>query len=74
VRCHVEHLDGFSAHADRTELLRWLDQFQPPPQRTFVVHGEPPAAESLAATLRERHWPGVEVPDYLESVSLFEGI
>ncbi|UOQ96507.1 MBL fold metallo-hydrolase [Hymenobacter sp. 5317J-9] len=74
VRCRVEHLDGFSAHADRQELLRWLDQFQAPPQRTFVVHGEPPAAESLAATLRQRHWPQVEVPEYLESVQLFAGI
>jgi metallo-beta-lactamase family protein len=74
VRCHIEHLDGFSAHADRSELLRWLDQFQAPPQRTFVVHGEPPAAESLAATLRQRHWPSVAVPEHLESVSLFEGI
>ncbi|MDO7852439.1 MBL fold metallo-hydrolase RNA specificity domain-containing protein [Hymenobacter convexus] len=74
VRCHVEHLDGFSAHADRQELLRWLDQFQAPPQRTFVVHGEPPAAEDLAATLRQRHWPCVEVPEYLETVSLFKGL
>ncbi|MBJ6111634.1 MBL fold metallo-hydrolase [Hymenobacter sp. BT523] len=73
VRCHVEHLDGFSAHADRQELLRWLDQLQPP-QRTFVVHGEPPAAENLAATLRQRHWPQVEVPEYLESMQLFAGL
>ncbi|MCI1188623.1 MBL fold metallo-hydrolase [Hymenobacter sp. DH14] len=72
VRCQVEHLDGFSAHADRQDLLRWLDQFQPPPQRTFVVHGEPPAAEDLAATLRQRHWSNVVVPEYLESVRLFE--
>ncbi|GAB3853930.1 MBL fold metallo-hydrolase [Hymenobacter terrigena] len=74
VHCHIEHLDGFSAHADRPELLRWLDQFQAPPQRTFVVHGEAPAAEDLAAALRMRHWPNVGVPEYLESVSLFEGI
>jgi len=74
VRCHVEHLDGFSAYADRQDLLRWLDQFQPPPQRTFVVHGEPPAAEDLAATLRQRHWPNVAVPEYLESAGLFESL
>ena len=74
VRCHVEHLDGFSAHADRHDLLRWLDQFQPPLPRTFVVHGEPPAAEDLAATLRKRHWSNVKVPEYLESVDLFKGL
>ena len=75
VRCHVAHLDGFSAHADRSELLRWLGQFQAPPKRTFVVHGEPAPAEALAKTLREsRDWPNVEVPDYPEIKVLFEGI
>ena len=53
VRCHVAHLDGFSAHADRSELLRWLGQFQTPPKRTFVVHGEPAPVEALAQTLRQ---------------------
>ena len=75
VRCQVKHLDGFSAHADRSELLRWLGQFQTPPKRTFVVHGEPAPAEVLAKTLREsRDWPNVEVPNYLEIKVMFEGI
>ena len=75
VRCQVKQLHGFSAHADRSELLRWLGQFQAPPKRTFIVHGEPAPAEALAKTLREAHgWPNVEVPDYLDRHVLFEGI
>ena len=75
VRCHIEHLDGMSAHADRQELLRWLGNFQEPPMRTFVVHGELKAAEALAQTLRqEKGWPHVVVPTYLETVRLFEDI
>ncbi|MDJ0366506.1 MBL fold metallo-hydrolase [Hymenobacter sp. H14-R3] len=75
VRCQVKQLDGFSAHADRSELLRWLGQFQAPPKRTFIVHGEPAPAEALAKTLREgQGWPNVEVPDYLERKVLFTGI
>ena len=75
VRCRIAQLDGFSAHADRQELLRWLANFQQPPKRTYVVHGEPAAAEALAATLRqERGWPNVTVPDYLQQEVLFEGI
>nr|WP_223284520.1 MBL fold metallo-hydrolase RNA specificity domain-containing protein [Hymenobacter qilianensis] len=31
VHCHVAELDGFSAHADRSELLRWLRNFKKPP-------------------------------------------
>ncbi|GAB2955307.1 MBL fold metallo-hydrolase [Hymenobacter coalescens] len=75
VHCHVAELDGFSAHADRGELLRWLRGFERAPKRTFVVHGEPAAAASLAQTLRtERGWHNVVVPEYLESDVLFTGL
>ncbi|GAA3977053.1 MBL fold metallo-hydrolase [Hymenobacter antarcticus] len=75
VRCQVKQLHGFSAHADRSELLRWLGQFLAPPKRTFIVHGEPAPAEALAKALREAHgWSNVEVPDYLDRHVLFEGI
>lgn len=51
VRAHVVTLDGFSAHADRDEILRWAAGFSRPPRRVYVVHGEPPAAAALAASL-----------------------
>jgi metallo-beta-lactamase family protein len=57
VRCHVEVLGGFSAHADRDDLMRWLRGFTRPPRRVHVVHGEPTVAESLAALVRtELRW------------------
>ncbi|MFC7671027.1 MBL fold metallo-hydrolase RNA specificity domain-containing protein [Hymenobacter humi] len=75
VRCQIERLDGFSAHADCQELLRWLGQFREPPKRTFVVHGEPAAAEALARAMREQlGWANVKVPDYLETEVLFDGL
>ena len=74
VRCHLAELDGMSAHADRSELLRWLGNFQEAPKQTFIVHGEPAAATALATTLRtERGW-NVTVPDYLDSAVLFDGL
>ena len=74
VRCHLAELDGMSAHADRSELLRWLGNFREAPKHTFIVHGEPAAATALADTLRtERGW-AVTVPDYLDSVVLFDGL
>jgi metallo-beta-lactamase family protein len=54
VRAHVESLDGFSAHADRDEILSWLSRFEAPPQHTYVVHGEPAAADALAREIRVR--------------------
>jgi len=52
VRARVATLDGLSAHADRNELLRWLRGFERPPRMTYVVHGEPHAARSLADAVR----------------------
>jgi metallo-beta-lactamase family protein len=52
VRAKIETLDGLSAHADREEILRWLKGFTRPPRQAYVVHGEPAAAEALAATMR----------------------
>lgn len=66
VRSEVAVLDTLSAHADRAQLLAWLNAL-PAPRRVFVTHGEPVAADSLRLAIEERHgWP-VTVPDYLES-------
>jgi metallo-beta-lactamase family protein len=51
VRAKVVTLDGLSAHADRNEILRWLRGFTRAPHRVHIVHGEPRAAESLAAAV-----------------------
>jgi metallo-beta-lactamase family protein len=56
VRAHVEVLHGLSAHADRSELLRWIGGFTSPPRRIYVVHGEPTAAEAFATSVRQQ-WP-----------------
>ena len=54
VRARVETLDGLSAHADRDEILRWLSGCRRPPRQTYVVHGEPQAAQGLADALQTR--------------------
>jgi metallo-beta-lactamase family protein len=54
VRAQVETLDGLSAHSDREEILRWLSGFRRPPGQTYVVHGEPGPAQSLADALQTR--------------------
>ena len=58
VRARVETIDGLSAHADQTELLRWMRGFRRPPAHTYIVHGEPRDSQALAATIRaELRWP-----------------
>jgi metallo-beta-lactamase family protein len=55
LRATVEVLDGYSAHADRGELVRWLQAVRGPGgrvQSVHLVHGEPSAQDSLARVLR----------------------
>lgn len=52
VNARIHTIGGFSAHAGRADLLRWLGAAGERPQRVFLCHGEPPALESLAAAIR----------------------
>jgi metallo-beta-lactamase family protein len=54
LRARVEVLNGYSAHADRRELASWLKAVRSKSRRSpkvWLVHGEPPAQEALAASL-----------------------
>jgi len=67
VRARVAKINGFSAHADRKALGRWLDALRTPPRRLFVNHGDAEVALRFAEQVRrERAWT-VDVPDYLDS-------
>ncbi len=63
VRARVESIEGYSAHADQAELVDWagaLDRTRL--QRTFLVHGEPPAQATLAEKLRAAGLGQVDIP------------
>jgi metallo-beta-lactamase family protein len=62
-RAQVRRLYSLSAHADRTEIMKWLGGFKQPPRRTFVVHGEPAAQDALAEKIRRELGWEVAVPE-----------
>ncbi len=70
VRCQVERIGGFSAHADWAEVLRWLEKMPAAPRRAFTTHGEPIAAQAMAAHIHERYNWRVDVPQYGDKVDL----
>jgi metallo-beta-lactamase family protein len=70
VRARVEQIHGFSAHADRDDLIRWISHLKPAPRQVFVTHGEPDSAQTFAALVRERMGWKVSVPDYDDRVEL----
>ena len=54
LRARVEILNGYSAHADRNELTRWLDAVHavsPALREVWLVHGEPEAQDALSGAL-----------------------
>lgn len=54
LRANVEVLNGYSAHADRTELANWLaavKKTSPDLKQVYLVHGEVEAQDAFAAQL-----------------------
>jgi len=70
VRARVEQIDGFSAHADRNELRRWLGGLAAPPRRVFVVHGEEDSAAEFSDFLHREEGLSTTVAEYRQTVEL----
>ena len=70
IRARIESMENLSAHADCGEIVRWLGQFRKAPNKTFLVHGEPGAAQALQEKITcQFHWE-VGVAAYRQKVSL----
>jgi len=72
VRAYIARIEGFSDHADKDDLLRWLKAFEQPPRRLFLTHGEGDAALSPAKLIEEQSGWSVVVPFYRDVYELEE--
>jgi metallo-beta-lactamase family protein len=70
VNAEVISLGQFSAHAGKSELLRWLSALPAPPKQTYLVHGEPSAAQSLQSAIQQKFSWQVSVARYLDTINL----
>jgi metallo-beta-lactamase family protein len=65
LRAQVEVIDGYSAHADRTEMTTWLGRVKDKSPRLgpiWLVHGEAPVQDEFKAALIARGY-SVECPE-----------
>lgn len=62
LKAEVVTINGFSAHADRRELLNWTGHFSKKASHTYVVHGEEDASFALADGLSNQGYRDVNVP------------
>ena len=68
VNAKLHTLNGFSAHADRDDLLAWASHF-PKKARFIIVHGEPKSAESLALGLKDAGY-STQIPAIGDEIDL----
>jgi metallo-beta-lactamase family protein len=73
VLAEVRDLKGLSGHADAGEMMRWLSSVRRAPRAVFVTHGEPEAAEALAARIGRERGFATRVPAPDESFDLAPG-
>jgi len=63
VKCRVETMDCFSAHADRHELLKYMETNDPASLKDiFLVHGELEQMEPLRNAIRSKGYKNVHIP------------
>lgn len=72
LRAQVAVLNGYSAHADRTELMQWIQAVRatsPHLKGVYLVHGEHEAQDVFAGELRKRG-VHVRIPTHGEQIAL----
>jgi len=70
VRAEIVEMGQFSAHAGKSELLRWLSGLQATPKQVYLTHGEPAAAQSLQQAITEKFKWKAAVARYLDTVEI----
>jgi metallo-beta-lactamase family protein len=69
-RAEVAVINGFSAHADRHELLSWIDGIDGGLRQVFLVHGDLDQAEALAQGIQANRTCRITIPERGERVRL----
>lgn len=71
VKANVRKINAFSAHADYTETLEWLNEIDTSKlKKIFLVHGEKDAQEFLENHLKENGFKDIQIVKYGESYDL----
>jgi len=69
VNAKIESIEGFSAHADKVGLLKWLKNFSPKPKKVFIIHGDVEQQEALSKTLAKEKYESY-IPSLNEEIEI----
>ncbi len=70
VRCRIESMGAYSAHADKNKLLEWFEKFDPTPRNVFITHADPVVAANFSETLKEKYNTTVIVAKMNETATI----
>jgi metallo-beta-lactamase family protein len=70
VKAKVHTMGGFSAHAGRTDLLRWFEPLAENRPRVILTHGEDKGRKALCEAIKKKHGLDCELPEYGETYEL----
>jgi metallo-beta-lactamase family protein len=70
VNAEIVSMGQLSAHAGKSELLRWLGGLPSAPKQTYLTHGEPPAAKALQSAITAKFQWKADVAQYLQTLEL----
>jgi len=70
VRARITSIDGMSGHADRGQLLGWLEHLRRRPGTLALTHGAEQASQALGERIRERRGWDVVIPRYEQRIEV----
>ena len=74
VRAQIRRIENYSAHADQSELLEWIDDRSPISGSLFFTHGEPDSMETMRREMQKRAPElSVKLPEIGETYELVSG-
>jgi metallo-beta-lactamase family protein len=70
VQATVHTLNGFSGHADQSELLKWFSTLAPGKPKVFLTHGEDRGRGTLARLIQQRFKLSAGLPKQGEVIEI----
>ncbi|MCU0629822.1 MAG: beta-CASP ribonuclease aCPSF1 [Methanoregulaceae archaeon] len=67
INLEIVTVDGFSGHSDRRQLMNYVGQVQPRPEKIFTIHGDENKTIDLASSLYKRYHIQTQSPMNLET-------
>ena len=67
INLEIDTIDGFSGHSDRRQLMNYIGQIQPRPEKIFCIHGDENNTIDLASSIYKRYHIQTHSPMNLET-------